>query len=125
MEEQRIDKWLWFVRLYKTRSQATDACKGGLVKLNNEDVKPAKDLKPGDRLAIRKGALTVQVEVKGFPKSRLSPKLVTDFLIDHTPQEDIEKAKLIRETAFVVRDRGAGRPTKKERRDLDSWGLWE
>jgi len=125
MEEQRIDKWLWLVRVFKTRSQATDACKGGLVKLNNDDVKPAKDLKLGDRIAIRKGPLTVQVEVKAFPKSRLSAKQVTDFLVDHTPQEDIEKARLIRETAFVVRDRGAGRPTKKERRDLDSWGLWD
>ncbi len=125
MEEQRIDKWLWFVRLFKTRSLATDACKGGLVKLNNEDVKPAKDLKKGDRIAVRKGALTIQVEVTGFPKSRLSAKLVTDFLIDHTSPEEIERVRLINETAFVVRDRGAGRPTKKERRDLDSWGLWE
>lgn len=125
IEEQRIDKWLWTVRLFKTRSQATDACKGGLVKLNDADVKPSKELKRGDRIAVRKGPLTVQVEVKDFPKSRLSPKLVPDFVIDHTPQEEIERVKLIRETAFVVRDKGAGRPTKKERRDLDSWGLWE
>lgn len=125
MDEQRIDKWLWHVRLFKTRSLATDACKGGLVKLNSADVKPAKDLKRGDRIQVRKGPLTVDVEVKDFPKSRLNAKLVVDFLIDHTPEEEYDKARLIRETAFVVRDRGAGRPTKKERRDLDSWGLWD
>lgn len=125
MEEQRIDKWLWCVRLFKTRSIATDACKGGLVKLNDADVKPSRDLKKGDRVAVRKGPLTVLLEVKDFPKSRLSAKLLGDFLVDHTPQEEIDRIKLIRDTAFVVRDRGAGRPTKKERRDLDSWGLWE
>ncbi len=125
MEEQRIDKWLWCVRLFKTRSIATDACKGGLVKLNEAEVKPSKDLKRGDRIAIRKGPLTVLLEVKEFPKSRLGPKLTTEYFIDHTPPEEIERVKMIRDTAFVVRDKGAGRPTKKDRRDLDSWGLWE
>ncbi|MES2627863.1 MAG: RNA-binding S4 domain-containing protein [Bacteroidota bacterium] len=125
MEEQRIDKWLWCVRAFKTRSQATDACKGGLVKLNEAEVKPSKDLKKGDRISIRKGPLTVLLEVKEFPKSRLGPKLVADYFTDHTPQEEIDRVKMIRDTAFVVRDKGAGRPTKKDRRDLDSWGLWD
>jgi ribosome-associated heat shock protein Hsp15 len=123
--EQRIDKWLWCVRLFKTRSQATDACKGGMVKLHGEDVKPSKDIRPGDRISVRKGPLLVQVEVKDIPKSRLGAKLLEGYVIDHTPPEEIERVRMIQESAFIVRDRGAGRPTKKERRDLDSWGLWE
>lgn len=122
---QRIDKWLWQIRLFKTRSLATEACKGGLVKWNEADVKPARELKIGDRIQIKKGPLTVVVEVLGFPKGRLSPKQLDEFRIDHTPQEEIERIKLIRETAFVKRDKGLGRPTKKDRRDLDSWGLWD
>lgn len=123
--EQRIDKWLWCVRLFKTRSQATDACKGGIVKLNNTEVKPSKDLKVGDKISIRKGPLTLQLEVKDFPKSRLSAKLLEPFVLDLTPPEEIERVKLIQQSAYIVRDAGTGRPTKKERRDLDSWGMWE
>lgn len=123
--EQRIDKWLWLVRVFKTRSIATDACKGGLVKLNGSEVKPSKEIKVGDVISVRKGGLTLLLEVRGFPKSRVGPKLVADYVLDQTPIEEIERAKMIKETAFVIRDRGAGRPTKKDRRDLDSWGLWE
>ncbi len=121
----RVDKFLWCVRVFKTRSIATDACKGGLVKLNNADTKPSKELKIGDSLTVTKGQMTLQLEVKTFPKSRVGAKLVEDHLINNTPEEEYEKMRRMRESAQFVRDRGAGRPTKKERRDLDKWGMWD
>lgn len=121
----RVDKWLWCVRLFKTRSLATAGCKGGLAKLNDMEAKPSKELKIGDRLTVTKGQLTLQVEVKAFPKSRVGAKLVEDYLINHTPEEEFEKQRQLKASAQFVRDRGTGRPTKKERRDLDKWGMWD
>ena len=121
----RIDKWLWCVRLFKTRSQATDACKGGKIRLNGVLPKPSKEVKPGDKITFTKGIIQYQVQVKELLKSRVGAKLVEDYLIDLTPKEEYEKAQKQRMMNQAVRDRGTGRPTKKDRRDLDSWDLWE
>lgn len=121
----RIDKWLWCVRLFKTRSQATDACKGGKIRLNGVLPKPSKEVKPGDKITFSKGIILYQVQVKELLKSRVGAKLVEDYLTDLTPKEEYEKAQKQRMMNQAVRDRGSGRPTKKDRRDLDSWDLWD
>ncbi|HNX44058.1 MAG TPA: RNA-binding S4 domain-containing protein [Bacteroidales bacterium] len=118
-EHPRIDKWLWEVRLFKTRSQATEACKAGKVKIENISVKPAKEIKTGEIIIVSLNPLFKTVRVKDFPKSRLSAKLVPDYLEDLTPQEEYDRVKLIQETNSEYRDRGLGRPTKKQRRLID------
>lgn len=115
----RIDKWLWEVRIYKTRSMATEACKAGKVKMDGNAVKSSRELKAGDVLTVSMTPLLKTVRVKEFPKSRLSAKLVTDFMEDLTPQEEYERVKMIHETNAEFRDRGIGRPTKKHRRMID------
>ena len=116
----RIDKWLWAVRLFKTRTLASDECSSGHVLLNNSPVKPAKDIKPGDILIIRIGTFTKTVKVTGIISNRVSAKLAADFVEDLTPPEEYEKLKSKKEDFFVKRDRGTGRPTKKERREMDN-----
>lgn len=118
-EHPRIDKWLWEVRLFKTRSQATEACKAGKVKIENISVKPAKEIKTGEIITVSLNPLFKTIQVKDFPKSRLSAKLVPDYLEDLTPQEEYDRIKLIQETNSEYRDRGIGRPTKKQRRLID------
>jgi ribosome-associated heat shock protein Hsp15 len=127
-ESFRIDKWLWEVRLFKTRSLATDACKAGKIKMNGVNVKPAKDIKEGDVISVSLNPLFKTVRVKQFPKSRLGAKLVPDYLEDLTFQEEYDRVKLIEATNAEYRDRGSGRPTKKSRRliqklknDKEAW----
>lgn len=115
----RIDKWLWDVRLFKTRSQATEACRAGKVKMDNTSVKPAKEIKSGDIITVSLNPLFKTVKVKDFPKSRLSARFVPDFMEDLTPAEEYDRVKLIHETNTEYRDRGLGRPTKKQRRLID------
>jgi len=115
----RIDKWLWMVRIYKTRSLATEECKKGRVKINESEVKASKEIRIGNTISVRKPPITFTYVVKGIPKNRVGAKLVRDFLEDTTPQEELLKL----EPGFLAfqgsRKRGAGRPTKKERRSLD------
>ena len=118
-ESLRVDKWLWEVRLFKTRSQATDACKAGKIKMDGQNIKPAKDLKIGDVIIVSLNPLYKTVRVKQFPKSRLGAKLVPDYMEDLTPQEEYDRVKLIETANAENRDRGAGRPTKKSRRMID------
>jgi ribosome-associated heat shock protein Hsp15 len=115
----RIDKWLWDVRIFKTRSQATDACKAGKVKLEGLSVKPAKEIKIGDIITVSLNPLFKTVKVKQFPKSRLGAKLVPDYLEDLTLQEEYDRVKIIETANAENRNRGAGRPTKKSRRLID------
>lgn len=115
----RIDKWLWEVRLFKSRSLATEACKAGKVKIDGTSVKPARDIRPGDIITVSQNPLFKTVRVKAFPKSRVNAKLVPDYLEDLTPSEEYERVKLIHETNLEYRDRGIGRPTKKQRRLID------
>lgn len=120
-ENHRIDKWLWSVRLYKTRSIASAAVKVGKVKLNGETTKPAKELKLGDEISFRIGPITRIVRVKDFPKNRVSAKLVPNFIDDLTPPEEYEKIKLMKELGPPVFHTGKGRPTKKDRRKIDGF----
>lgn len=123
MEEVRIDKYLWSIRVFKTRSEATVACNGGKVRLNGSDVKPSKAVKPGDVIVVRKGAVTYTYKVLALIDKRQGPKLVPEYVENQTPQSELDKLRAPVETFFLKRDRGTGRPTKKDRRQMDS--LWE
>ena len=122
MEEVRIDKYLWSIRVYKTRSEATDACKGGKVRVNGADIKPSKAVKPGDVIVARKGAVAYTYKVLELIDKRQGAKLVPRYAENQTPEEELAKLRAPVETFFLKRDRGAGRPTKKDRRQMDS--LW-
>lgn len=117
----RIDKYLWAVRLFKTRTMAAEAIKGGKVKLGGENVKPARELKISERLEVQIGELSKTVKVIGFPANRVSAKEVPNYLEDLTPEEEYKNIALLKNTRFVWRPRGTGRPTKKERRDIEEW----
>ena len=123
MEEVRIDKYLWSIRVYKTRTDATDACKGGKVRVNGGDIKPSKPVKVGDTIVARKGAVTYTYKVLQLIDKRQGAQLVPRYAENQTPQEELDKLKAPVETFFLKRDRGTGRPTKKDRRQMDA--LWE
>ena len=118
MEKVRIDKWLWAVRIFKTRSLASDACAKGRVLINNIPVKPSKELTGDEIITVRKPPVIYTYKIQKLVKNRLSAKLVPDFVEDLTSVEELDKLK-INETFFVKRDKGTGRPTKKERRTID------
>ena len=120
MEDPRIDKYLWSVRLYKTRTEAAEACKSGKVKAGGQNVKPARVLRPGELLEVRKGAVRFTYRVKGFPPGRVGAKLVENYLENLTPQSELDKLSAPIETVFTRREGGQGRPTKKDRRDMES-----
>jgi ribosome-associated heat shock protein Hsp15 len=115
----RIDKWLWEVRLFRTRSLATDACKAGKVKIEGQNIKPSREVKIGDVLVVSLNPLFKTVKVKDFPKSRVSAKVVADFVEDLTLVEEYNRVKLIHDTNREFRESGTGRPTKKQRRLID------
>lgn len=119
----RIDKYLWCIRAFKTRSDATDACKGGKVRVNGDDIKPSKDVKVGDVITVRKGAVSYTYKVLELIDKRQGPKLVSQYAENLTSEEELAKLKAPVETFFLKRDRGAGRPTKKDRRQMDA--LWD
>ena len=118
-----MDKYLWSIRAYKTRSEATTACNGGKVRLNGADVKPSKAVKVGDVVVVRKGPVTYTYKVLALVDKRQGPKLVPQYAENLTPQEELDKLHAPVETFFLKRDRGAGRPTKKDRRQMDE--LWD
>ena len=109
----RIDKFLWSIRVYKTRTEAADACRSGKVSVNGAEAKASRDIKAGDTVSVRKGSVIVPIG------NRVGAKLVPEFAEDITPQEELDKLNAPFETVYIRRDRGTGRPTKKERRDLD------
>lgn len=123
MEEVRIDKYLWAIRAFKTRSDATEACKGNKVKVNGQDAKPSRNIRIGDLITVRKGAVTYTYKVLDLIEKRQGAKLVSQFVENLTPEEELEKLRAPVETFFLKRDRGTGRPTKKERRQMES--LWD
>jgi ribosome-associated heat shock protein Hsp15 len=114
----RIDKWLFAVRIYKSRALATDACRRGRILVNGFQAKPSKEIRLGDKITVRKLPVIHNYEVKGVIEKRVSAKLVIAYLEDQTSLEELNKLK-IKESFFIKRDRGAGRPTKKERREID------
>lgn len=115
----RIDKWLWAIRIYKTRTLATDACKAGKIKIEGQAVKPSRQLKLMEVITISQSPLTKTIRVKTLIHNRVSAKLVPENAEDLTPAEEYEKLKLIQEVNGERRDRGIGRPTKKQRRLID------
>ena len=117
----RLDKYLWAVRLYKTRSLAADACQCGKVKLTAEEreLKPSHEVKIGERFSINLEQLHKEIEVLAIPPNRVGAPLVPGFMIDRTPQEEYDRIQMARQYAFERRDRGIGRPTKRDRRELE------
>ncbi len=117
----RVDKFLWCVRYFKTRSIATTACKQGKAKLNNESLKPSKEVFPGDKLTIRKNQINYEIVILDLPPHRVGAKLVNIYINDVTPKEAFEKLDLLKYSKDYYRKKGTGRPTKKDRRDIDDW----
>ncbi len=120
----RLDKYLWAVRLYKTRSLAADACQCGKVKLaegvgGERELKPSHEVKIGERYCLNLDQLHKEIEVLSIPPNRVGAPLVPGFMIDRTPQEEYERIQMARQYAFERRDRGIGRPTKRDRRELE------
>lgn len=118
-EKLRIDKYLWAIRIFKTRSLATEACKAGRVKLNGQNVKPSNIVKIGDSYHIQKGIERKVIKVTGLLDKRVDAKTAVNFYEDHTPVEDTYGYKSVHHAPLFKRDRGTGRPTKKERREID------
>jgi ribosome-associated heat shock protein Hsp15 len=115
----RIDKYLWSVRIFKTRTEAADACKHGKVAVGEHTVKPSYDAKIGDIIVVRKSPVHYQYKVIAMPASRVGAKLVANFVEDITPQEELDKLNANNIVVFAERDRGAGRPTKRDRRKME------
>lgn len=118
-EPVRIDKWLWAVRIFKTRSEAADACKRGRVKVNGMEAKPSREVRVGDTVEVRKLPVTYTYKVLQLIGNRQPAKNVPLYAENLTPQEELDKLNMKHTTIFVTRERGAGRPTKKERRVID------
>jgi ribosome-associated heat shock protein Hsp15 len=119
LETIRIDKWLWAVRLYKTRTQASDACRGGKVKMDGQNVKPSREIRIGEEIEVQLGIIRKKITVKAILKNRVGAKLVDDYVEDLTPVEEYEKLDMLKQLNYEKRDRGIGRPTKKNRRDIN------
>lgn len=121
MNEVRIDKWMWAVRIFKTRTVASDACKKGRVLIDNVSVKPSRMIRVGDVIQVRKLPVTFSFKVLSLSDKRMGAKLVARFMENVTTPEQYEILELNKISGFVDRQRGTGRPTKKERRDLDQF----
>lgn len=121
MAEARIDKWLWAARIFKTRSMAADACKKGRITIDGSQVKPSRTVKPGDVVGVKKSPVTYSFRVLQAIEKRVGAKLIPDVLEDVTPREQYELLEISRVSGFVDRAKGTGRPTKKERRELDNF----
>lgn len=119
--EVRIDKWLWAVRLFKTRSLASEACKKGKVLIQNVQVKPSRNVRVGDVIGIKRNPVLFSFKVLALSENRMNAKLVSGFMDNVTTTDQLELAELARLAAQNGRDRGAGRPTKKDRRDIDEF----
>lgn len=117
--EVRIDKYLWSIRVFKTRSEAAEACKNNRVHVNGTEAKSSRNIKEGDIIMVRKGAVKYQYQVICPIDKRQGAALVPQYAADITPQEELDKLNAPNEVIFLKRDRGAGRPTKKERRDIE------
>jgi len=120
-EGVRIDKWLWAVRIFKTRSQATEACKKGHVLINDLPVKASRMIHVGEIVDVRKSPITKRLKVLALAEKRMGAKLIIDFVEDVTPPEEIELLEMQKHMRWSSRERGTGRPTKKDRRELDDF----
>ena len=116
----RLDKWLWAVRLFRTRSLASDACRAGSVTINDLPAKPARAVRAGETIGVRQGLVQRMLRVVDVPRSRVGAKVVPQFCNDLTPPAEFEKARVNRVQQVLEREKGSGRPTKRDRRRLDS-----
>lgn len=119
--EARLDKWLWAARIYKTRTLAADACKNGRVTINGAQAKPARTVKEGDKVGVKKYPITYTFRVKQAIEKRVGAKLLPDVLENITSPDQYELLEMSKISGFVNRARGTGRPTKKDRRALDEF----
>ena len=117
----RIDKYLWCIRYYKTRSIATEACKKSHIKVNGSIVKPSREVYPTDKIELRKDQINYQIIVNDLPPNRISAKLVDIYRTDVTPKEAFEAQELLKYSKDYYRKKGTGRPTKKDRRNIDDF----
>ena len=120
MDDIRLDKYLWAVRVFKTRSDAADAIRNNRVLVNNAYAKPSREVKVGDIISVKRMPVTYLYKVIDLVSSRQPAKNVPNYCLNITPQEELDKLSVPRETIFVFRERGTGRPTKKERREIDA-----
>ncbi|MCH5222553.1 MAG: RNA-binding S4 domain-containing protein [Muribaculaceae bacterium] len=116
--EERIDKWLWSMRVFKTRTIATDACKKGRVTINGVAIKPSRNIKIGEIVDVKKPPITYTFKVLAIPNGRLGAKLVPEYLENLTPPSQYDLLEMTRISGFVDRSKGMGRPTKREGREL-------
>ena len=117
----RIDKYLWCIRYYKTRTLATIACKKGKVKINTDIVKPSREIYITDKIELRKDQINYQLTINDIPSSRVGAKLVDIYRTDTTPKKQFEAQELLKYSKDYYRKKGAGRPSKKDRRDIDGF----
>ncbi len=117
----RIDKYLWCIRLFKTRSIATEACKKGHVKIDGTNLKPSKEIFGNEEIVVRKNQINYKIKVLDIPPNRVGAKLVDLYRKDLTPKEEFEKTELLKYSKDYYRKKGTGRPTKKDRRDIDDY----
>jgi len=117
--DARLDKWLWAVRLFKTRALATDACRAGSVDLGGQPVKPAREVHPGEIVTVRQGLVTRTLRVVASPPGRVGAKRVPEYCLDLTPPAEFEKLREHRLQQVLAREKGSGRPTKRDRRAID------
>ena len=117
----RIDKWLWAVRLYKTRSLASEECKKGKVMINGMNVKPSREIKEGETIQVRRPPITRSYKILALAENRMAAKIVPEFMVETTPASELEILEMQKNMSIYNRERGTGRPTKKERRDLDDF----
>ena len=118
MNDPRLDKWLWSVRVFKTRPLATAACRAGKVLIGELEAKPGRDVHAGETVIVRVGAVTRTLKIIGFPRSRVAAKQLPEFMTDLTPAAEYERAKQAGIEHMLARERGKGRPTKKDRRAM-------
>ena len=119
IEGVRIDKWLWAVRLFKTRSQATAACKSGKVRIDGKIIKPSHEVKTDNEISISQQSLTKTFKVLQLLQNRVGAPLVPEYMQDLTSASEYGKVKMMREVNFEYRDPGTGRPTKRQRREIE------
>ena len=117
----RIDKYLWCIRVFKTRTLATTACKKGHVKIDNSNVKPSKEVFGNEEVIIRKNQINYKIKILDLPESRIGAKLVDLYRKDITPKKEFEKNELLKYSKDYYRKKGVGRPTKKDRRDIENY----
>lgn len=115
----RVDKWLWVVRVFKTRSMSTDACKGGKVKVDGSNAKASREIKVGDIIEVQQSTIKKKLKILKLHTSRVGAKFVADLMEDLTPAAEYERLDMMRKLNHEKRDRGEGRPTKRDRREID------